>query len=94
MAESGIDISGHRSKGVGELVGEAFDLVVTVCDSAAESCPVFPGRAERLHRSFDDPPRLALSATSDEEAMGHYRRVRDQIRDFVTDLVERYRPCG
>ena len=94
MAESGIDISGQASKAVGALAGEAFDLVVTVCDSAAESCPVFSGPAERLHRSFDDPPRLALSATSDDEAMGLYRRVRDQIRDFVTELVDRCRPRG
>jgi arsenate reductase len=94
MAESGIDISLQKSKPVGELIGIAFDLVVTVCDSAAESCPVFPGRAERLHRSFEDPPRLALSAKSEEEAMNHYRRVRDQIRDYVAELVDRYRPQG
>ena len=63
-----------------------FDYVVTVCDDAHESCPVFRGKAKVVHRGFDDPPRLAASAKSDEEAMEHYRRVRDEIRAFIETL--------
>ena len=91
MEENGVDISGHRSKSMDELRGEVFDLVVTVCDSAAESCPVFPGRSERIHRSFDDPPRLARDAVTEQEAMVHYRRIRDQMREFVAELSSRIR---
>lgn len=88
MAEAGVDIAGQRSQHVDELRDIDFDYVVTVCDNAAESCPVFPGRARVVRRSFDDPPRLARSAASDEEALRHYRRVRDEIRDFVASLPE------
>ncbi len=86
MAEAGVDISNHRSKHLEELRDVAFDYVVTVCDNANESCPVFPGEVKRLHVSFDDPPRLARSAKLEEEALGHYRRVRDEIRAFVENL--------
>ncbi len=86
MAESGVDISGHRSKHLDEVRDISFDYVVTVCDNANESCPVFPGKVKRLHVSFDDPPRLARNAKSEEEALGHYRRVRDEIRAFVENL--------
>ncbi len=86
MAEAGVDISNHRSKHLDELRDVAFDYVVTVCDNANESCPVFPGKVKRLHVSFDDPPRLARSAKSEEEALGHYRRIRDEIHAFVEDL--------
>lgn len=86
MAEAGVDIGGQRSKHVDELRGVPFDYVVTVCDSANESCPVFPGRTRKVHVGFDDPPRLAKGARSEEEALGHYRRVRDQIRAFVETL--------
>jgi len=88
MAEQGIDISGQVSKTVDELPSTDFDYVVTVCDNARESCPVFPGQARMVHRSFDDPPRLAREAATEEEALGHYRRVRDQIRRFVETLPE------
>lgn len=84
MAEAGVDISGHASKRP-EEIGVGFDLVVTVCDSAHESCPVLPG-ARVVHRGFDDPPRLAAGAASDDEAMPHYRRVRDEIRAFIETL--------
>lgn len=84
MAEAGVDISGHASKRP-EEIGVGFDLVVTVCDSAHESCPVLPG-AKVVHRGFDDPPRLAAGAASDDEAMPHYRRVRDEIRAFIETL--------
>lgn len=84
MAEVGVDISGHASKRP-EEIGVGFDLVVTVCDSAHESCPVLPG-ARVVHRGFDDPPRLAAGAASEDEAMPHYRRVRDEIRAFIETL--------
>ena len=84
MREVGVDISGHRSKRPDELDGP-FDVVVTVCDSAHEACPFFAG-ARIVHEGFEDPPRLAQNARSDEEAMSHYRRVRDEIRAFVETL--------
>lgn len=87
MAEAGVDISGHTSKTPADLerAGVRFDVVVTVCDSAHEACPVFPG-ARVVHVGFEDPPRLAAGAKTDEEAMAHYRRVRDEIRAFVEGL--------
>ena len=88
MAEAGVDISSHRSKHVDELRDVDFDYVVTVCDKAKASCPLYQGRAKVLHKSFDDPPRLALAAESDEEALVAYRRVRDEIRVFVETLPE------
>jgi len=86
MAEAGVDISGQRSKHVDELRDVPFDYVVTVCDHAHESCPLFPGRTKVVHVGFDDPPRLAREAKTEEEALQHYRRVRDEIRTFVEQL--------
>ena len=88
MAEAGIDISGHRSKHVDELRGTPFDYVITVCDHADESCPLFPGKVKRVHVGFDDPPKLAANARTEEEALMHYRRVRDEIRAFVEQLPD------
>ena len=88
MAEAGVDISGHRSKHVDELPHVAFDYVVTVCGHAREVCPVFPGRTTVVHVGFDDPPRLAEGAAGEDEALGHYRRVRDEIRAYVETLPE------
>jgi len=88
MAEAGVDISRQVSKTVDELAGVDFDVVVTVCDSVSEECPVFPGRARVVHRGFDDPPKLAEGARSEEEELRHYRRVRDEIRRFVETLPE------
>jgi arsenate reductase len=88
MSEAGVDISSHRSKHVSELLNAGIDYVVTVCDSAAEACPIFPGKAKIVHRSFQDPPALAKTAKSEEEALLHYRRVRDEIRAFVETLPE------
>ncbi|MHB9030425.1 MAG: arsenate reductase ArsC, partial [Candidatus Latescibacterota bacterium] len=68
MAEAGVDISGQRSKLVDEVMDIPFDYVVTVCDSANENCPFFPGKVKRVHVSFDDPPKLAEGAKSEEEA--------------------------
>jgi arsenate reductase len=86
MAEVGIDISGQTSKHMDTLKGTAFDYVVTVCDSAHEACPLFPSPARIVHVGFDDPPALAKGARTDDQAMPHYRRVRDQIRRFVESL--------
>ena len=86
MAEAGVDISGHRSKNVKELLDVDFDYVVTVCGHAHETCPMFPGKAKVVHLGFDDPPRLAADAKTEEEALGHYRRVRDEIKAFVERL--------
>lgn len=86
MKEIGIDISGHRSKSADEFIGEKFDYIITVCDNAKETCPVFPGKAERIHQSFEDPPH---------ESVGDYafrikifRRVRDEIRDWLREFSE------
>jgi len=86
MAEAGVDISGHRSKHVDELKSIAFDYVVTVCDHAYESCPLFPGKTKVVHVGFEDPPRLAKDAKTKEEALNGYRRVRDEIRTFIEGL--------
>ena len=86
MAEAGVDISGHSSKLLSELEPTTFDYVITVCDQANEQCPFFPGKAVKLHREFPDPPRLALSAVNEEEAIGHYRAVRDAIREYIVTL--------
>lgn len=88
MAEVGVDISDHQSKHVQELMDINFDYVVTVCGHAKENCPVFPGKAKVVHRGFDDPPKLAADAKTEEEALGHYRRVRDEIRAYVETLPE------
>jgi arsenate reductase (thioredoxin) len=80
MRELGIDISTHRSKSVDEFADENFDYVLTVCDSAKESCPIFPGHTNRLHRSFDDP---AVVEASEPERLAVFRRVRDEIRDYL-----------
>ncbi|MGE5294519.1 MAG: arsenate reductase ArsC [Solirubrobacterales bacterium] len=88
MAEAGVDISGHRSKHVDEVKDIPFDYVVTVCDDAHESCPLFPGRTRIVHVGFDDPPRLAKHARNEQEALNYYRRVRDEIRRFIESLPE------
>ncbi|HTR34442.1 MAG TPA: arsenate reductase ArsC [Bryobacteraceae bacterium] len=80
MQEIGIDISQHRSKSVDEFAGRAFDYVLTVCDNAKETCPVFPGHAVRLHHSFADP---AAVEGSNETKLAAFRRVRDQLRDYL-----------
>ena len=88
MAEVGVDISGQHSKTVDDLASARFDLVVTVCGHADENCPFFPGPARVIHHGFDDPPALAANAASDEEALSHYRRVRDEIRAYILTLPE------
>jgi arsenate reductase len=88
MAEAGVDISRQRSKLAADLEDIDFDYVVTVCDHAHESCPLFPGKAQVVHIGFDDPPALAKNAASKEERLNHYRRVRDEIRKYVESLPE------
>ena len=86
MGEAGVDISKQRSKRVDELRDVAFDYVVTVCGHANESCPVFSGGTSVIHVGFDDPPRLAAGAATEDERLAPYRRVRDEIRAFVAAL--------
>jgi len=88
MAEAGIDISAQQSKDIDSLGNLEFDYVVTLCDNARESCPFFPAKTRLIHRGFDDPPVLAATEGSEEDAMRHYHRVRDEIRDFVEKLSE------
>jgi arsenate reductase len=87
MAEAGVDISAQQSKSVAKFVDFPLDVVVTVCDSAREACPVFPGEVRLVHVGFEDPPALARGAASEEEILAAYRRVRDQIRAFVETLA-------
>lgn len=88
MAEVGIDLSTYQVKSLDAVQHLPFDYVVTVCRDAHETCPVFPGRARIVHRGFDDPPRLASTAKSSEEALRHYVRVRDEIKAFIEQLPE------
>lgn len=85
MGESGIDISEQPSKTTAELPRTDFDLVLTVCADADERCPMFSGAKSIVHRGFDDPPKLAQDAKTEEERLDSYRRVRDEIRDFIRD---------
>ena len=84
MRELGIDLGGHRSKHVDTFAGQSFNYVLTVCDNAKESCPIFsgqaPGTAVRIHRGFEDPAALA---GSEEERLALFRRVRDEIREYL-----------
>ena len=88
MAEAGVDISGQRSKHFTELKDIRFDYVVTVCDDAYEKCPVFPGKTRVIHIGFDDPPRLAKQTSDEQEVLDIYRRVRDEIRDFISHIED------
>ncbi len=85
MREVGIDITGHRSKHVNEFDGQSFDYVITVCDNAKESCPLFMGAAARLHHSFDDAPPPSVG--TDEERMAIFRRMRDELRDYLREFA-------
>ena len=83
MKETGVDISQHFSKDIESLIDISFDHVITVCSHAKQLCPVFPRKTRVTHVSFDDPPSLAKFAKSEEEALSHFRRVRDEIRIFI-----------
>ena len=86
MKEVGIDISKHRSKSVDEFVGQDFDYIITVCDHAKESCPVFPGKARRIHKNFEDPPPASVGDHNSRMAI--FRQVRDEIRHWLKNFVE------
>ena len=86
MNEVGVDISKQTSKLINELKDKDFDYVVTICEDANRNCPVFPGKAKRIHHAFDNPPRIAKSLTSQEEIVSLYRRVRDEIKEFVSKM--------
>jgi len=88
MAEAGVDISSYHSKDLNELKDIDFDYVITVCDNAHESCPMFPGKAKVIHVGFDDPPRLAKEVKTEQEAIDIYRRVRDEIKAFIKKLPQ------
>jgi len=90
MAEDGIDISNQYSKDVASLTHRDFNMVVTVCGHADENCPRFPGETTVVHVGFDDPPRLAANAASEEEALTHYRRIRDEIKKFIQSFDSFY----
>lgn len=86
MQEAGVDMSGHESKTLDDLPSLEFDAVVTLCGHAHETCPVFPGMVRRVHRGFDDPPSLTRDMKDEAAILDVYRRVRDEIRDFVQGL--------
>ncbi len=91
MREGGIDISKQSSKTLEVLGHIKFDYVVTVCGEADESCPVFPGQAKVIHRGFDDPSKLAMNACNEKDIMDCYRRVRDEIMIYISELSESLR---
>lgn len=86
MAEAGVDISSHTSKNVRDLMHVQFDYVITVCGHADENCPIFPGKTKVIHKGFDDPPKLAKDAKTEDEALNFYRVVRDEIRDYIKTI--------
>jgi arsenate reductase len=86
MKESGVDISSHFSKTLDDLKDVKFDVVFTVCGHANEKCPVFFGAPKVIHVGFDDPPKLANGLTNEEEILSHYRRVRDEIKNFAENI--------
>jgi arsenate reductase len=88
MQEIGIDISGQSSKTIADLGKESFDNVITLCEHADEHCPIFPAKTKMLHCGFDDPPKLAQQYQTDEEKIECYRRVREEIREYILTLPE------
>jgi arsenate reductase len=85
MSEIGIDITSHTSKSVDQFIEQNFDAVITVCDNANESCPVFPGKTERIHKGFEDPP--AQGVGSDAYRLNVFRRLRDEMQEWIRDYV-------
>ncbi len=92
MREAGIDISGHRSKSVDEFAGQDFDYVITVCDNAKQSCPIYPAKTKRIHWSIEDP---AAVQGSEEERLAAFRRIRDELRSRLQRFAETEaeKPC-
>lgn len=94
MKEVGVDISKHRSQTLDEFGEQTFDYVVTVCEHAAMHCPSMPENTRVIIRRFDDPPKLAKGAKTEEEALGYYRRVRDEIRHWISALPTQLKKEG
>ncbi len=88
MANAGVDIASQVSKTIEDIGEVEFDYVITVCSDADKNCPIFPGKTIKVHHGFDDPPKLAKTTKTKEEALSHYRRVRDEIKEFVMTLPE------
>jgi len=88
MAEAGVDLSKHFSKTLEDIGPIHFDYVVTVCGHANEHCPIFPGKAKVVHVGFEDPPKLTKHLPDGEEKLATYRRVRDEIREFIATIPE------
>lgn len=86
MKEEGIDISRQFSKTLEDIGPVEFDLVFTLCGHAHESCPIFPGKAKVIHVGFEDPPKLASGLSDEEQILFHYRKVRDEIKNWVRHL--------
>ena len=86
MAEAGVDLSSHTSKLVSDVMDQDFDYVVSLCDHARETCPIFPGKAKHVHTSFPDPPEMTKDMTDEEEILAVYRYVRDKVRKYVEDV--------
>ena len=86
MAEVGVDISKHRSKSAMEFIGQQFDYVITVCDNAKRTCPVFPGKYEKIHWDLEDP---AEAQGNEEERLSFFRRIRDEIKNMVNNFKDR-----
>lgn len=88
MAEAGVDISGQKSKLLSELAEINFDYIITVCDRAAASCPIPPGKGKIIRQMFADPPEMAASKATADEKLECYRKVRDEIREFIKKIPE------
>jgi len=87
MKADGVDISHHTSKDVNQFVGQKFEYIITVCDNAKERCPLFPGQAERIHWSFEDP---AVAKGTEKEILAVFRKVRDQIRERIKEFLNEF----
>ncbi|MCK5542396.1 MAG: arsenate reductase ArsC [Desulfobacterales bacterium] len=88
MAEAGVDISHHKSKNIDDFKNMKFDYVITVCSHANETCPLFPNVGKKVHVNFDDPPEMAKNFKTDIEKLDCYRKVRDQIKEFILELPD------
>lgn len=88
MKEDGVDISSHTSKDVDQFIRQKFDYIITVCDNAKEHCPFFPGQAERIHWSFEDP---AAATGAETEILAEFRKVRDQIRERIKKFLRGFK---
>jgi len=88
MSEAGIDISSQRSRSIDSLGVIEFDYVITLCDNARESCPYYPAKTKLIHKEFDDPARQKANAKTDKDAIKTYRRVRDEIKEYIMNLSE------